>query len=330
MISNLLTSYWSLKRGPKEPYLLLQVILIIGNLVYGLVPNIWSMGIARFITGFGASTISTSRDYITIATLKRERPRFMYALGASRLIGVFSGPLVSLIFIGLDFESWSSSVTINQYTIPAFFLSGIAFILTILILFFFHEFKLSSSITKPLPYRSIQSNHFKPGSEIYQVEPEPESEDYIPNKRAIVLVSLLFFVIGTTFSLFVTLPPLFGYDNFGWGYIDDCIYFGISAAVCACFSLIVPLILTKVGFRLSSVFALILVSFSYFGNISLPGKVLSPSTFMGTSYGLFIIGYTLISSILFIISIQMIGIGENRVVVNILFTSRIFFSFLFC
>lgn len=102
------------KRGAKISLLFSLVITLLGNILYSLNINKWTILGARFITGFGTGVLSVVRAGIAENTSKQDRAKYMAYSGATQFFAfsILPGATAALSHVHFSL-GW---LEINQYT----------------------------------------------------------------------------------------------------------------------------------------------------------------------------------------------------------------------
>jgi ceroid-lipofuscinosis MFS transporter 7 len=99
-------------------------ICVLGNALYcfSAVLGVYALLVSRFITGFGAGTLSVARAYIAHVTLPKERTSYMSILGAVQFLGFAITPGVGSVLAFLPpFELLG--LPVDKFTYPGWFLT---------------------------------------------------------------------------------------------------------------------------------------------------------------------------------------------------------------
>ncbi|GBG32892.1 SPX domain-containing membrane protein At1g63010 [Hondaea fermentalgiana] len=150
MLSAIAYSYWS-NYSFKAPLLCSTLLLICGNLLYGLA---WDADVTvmillgRFVTGLGGAR-AVNRRYIADSISMEHRTRASAAFVAAGALGMASGPFLASIFSGMDLVVLG--LTMNEMTAPSFFMVAIWTLYGCLVIFFFKEPRRETGKSKSRP-----------------------------------------------------------------------------------------------------------------------------------------------------------------------------------
>eukprot|EP00026_Physarum_polycephalum_P004458 Phypoly_transcript_04478.p1 GENE.Phypoly_transcript_04478~~Phypoly_transcript_04478.p1 ORF type:complete len:623 (+),score=60.64 Phypoly_transcript_04478:158-2026(+) len=123
-------------------------ICVVGNFCYGLA-FFWGpyvLLVSRFITGFGAGTLSVIRAYVAHVTTTKERTSYMSILGAVQFFGfaIMPGAGSLLSFIP---RFYIAGASFDKFTMPGYVLAVLSLALLALIIF---EFKNPPPLIKQI------------------------------------------------------------------------------------------------------------------------------------------------------------------------------------
>jgi len=159
---------------------------IVGNIMYsfGTIGGKYVLLTSRFISGFGAGTLSVVRAYVAHVTSHDERTSYMSILGAVQFLGFAITPGVGSLFSYLPTFS-IIGIPFDKYTYPGWFLAIMNFLILVVLIL---EFK------NPPPNDVVEITVSINGP----VEPQPQE-----TKKSMKVVKI--FVVFLVLNLLVRL-----------------------------------------------------------------------------------------------------------------------------
>ncbi|EFO23493.1 hypothetical protein LOAG_04989 [Loa loa] len=133
-ISTTLFGFWNQKTmSTKYPASLGNLLMALGNLLYGLLPTLgakkWFMLLARFVVGLGSGHLCVLRTYVATASIPRDRAKALSVTIGSFVFGLSIGPALQALFTPLGRSGFQVNIVIiNMYTLPAFLMVIVSFI----------------------------------------------------------------------------------------------------------------------------------------------------------------------------------------------------------
>ncbi|CAI5453644.1 unnamed protein product [Caenorhabditis angaria] len=138
--------WWSQKSEKFRPPITAGLLMcLIGNLIYGFLPNIkfmepqYAMLMTRIVIGFGCGNLAALRAYVAACSTSEDRNKAVSYSFGSLVFGMLIGPALqsAFAFIG-NGTTLFSCIVLDCYTSPAFFLFFMI-ILTIILVFYLFD-----------------------------------------------------------------------------------------------------------------------------------------------------------------------------------------------
>lgn len=191
-VSTIGLGYLSTTKSYKVVLVASTAICIVGNVIYGC-GEFWGPYVvlaSRFITGFGAGTLSVIRAYVAHVTTAKERTKYMSILGAVQFFGFAIMPGIGSVLTYIpSFNLWGFSF--DKYTAPGYLLAIANLLLLILLALEFRNPPpiikcVDTSTTSPpstpssgASTPSAPSPHYTPSASPY---PSPSGTTPIPTQ----------------------------------------------------------------------------------------------------------------------------------------------------
>ncbi len=177
----------------RKPVLVASLVCSVCSYIWlGLADALWMIYAARLLAGAGAGNIAAAQAYITDITTEDKRAKGMGMIGAAFGLGFTLGPAFGGMLAGDD----PTNAALARPALAAAFLSGVALILTLLL--------LKESLPAALRGGTRRASRFALAREAFSRT----------NLRHVILLffwtSIAFAGVETTFALWAT-------DVFGWG-----------------------------------------------------------------------------------------------------------------
>eukprot|EP01088_Endostelium_zonatum_P011347 TRINITY_DN2547_c0_g3_i1.p1 TRINITY_DN2547_c0_g3~~TRINITY_DN2547_c0_g3_i1.p1 ORF type:complete len:537 (-),score=95.03 TRINITY_DN2547_c0_g3_i1:119-1729(-) len=253
---------WADKRGVKEVILFSLVVMIFGNILYSMSPNVYVLCAARFIVGFSAANYAPASAYLAYATSIERRTLVMTLNSAASILGFAAGPSLATPFL-FSFKIWKFDF--YRLTWPGYISAVLAVVGLLLTLVLFHDIEVP--VLDPVAVGAAQKSDLAINAESVS---EEEYEDVDPlggsvknvtqashaslnlskaasqsalslgelatGKRRITVVHglLLFlqFAFYCAFTVFETLGTLYAQHSYGWSTVDAGYLFSAIGADC--------------------------------------------------------------------------------------------------
>eukprot|EP00794_Sanderia_malayensis_P007058 gene7058-7850_t len=211
---------WCQHRPAIEPLLFSHVILICGSFLYGyaqsfttLAPYIILFG--RLLLGFSTGNVAVCRAFLSESTTLNERVKAFADLSIAQALGFFFGPVMQVAVVPVGKRSYYVKplrMYIDIFTLPGYLGVIIGIICLIVILCYFRE-----------------TNNEVLHKE--EKDKQPTGDIAKPDFKAIGVMSIMFFVLLSIFSLNETIMTPLVMDEFAWTDQQAVLYGGILLAV---------------------------------------------------------------------------------------------------
>ncbi|KAM9992031.1 hypothetical protein ACTFIZ_012676 [Dictyostelium cf. discoideum] len=146
-LATIVLGYFSKFDTYKNIFNISMVLCMIGSLWYSLsyidqgnqFIGQLSLVISRFVLGFGAGTLSTSRSFLADITIPSERTTWIALSSALQFLGFAVSPIIGSLLSYIPPFSIVGVIKIDSITLPGWFLTFQNFILLLMIIFYFQN-----------------------------------------------------------------------------------------------------------------------------------------------------------------------------------------------